>query len=233
MTCPCGARAHDGYAYCRRCLRPTMTPDVWPDLLGTGNGIWVEDGIARHAILGPRVSYGRGVRVHDFAYVGSRPFEFTREPDGTLEGFPRCGGVVLGNGVEVFPFANVDAGFLGDTIIGEGTKIDHYVHVGHNAEIGANVLLCAKANIGGHVQIGDGAFIGMGATILPRVRIGALATIGAGAVVVQDVSDGVTVMGNPAREQRGHPAPVDVPIGSGGDLPQDRHAWVPLPLGAI
>ena len=198
MLCSCGERAHDGHHLCRRCLRDSMPRDQWPDVLATGNGLWVEHGIARHALLTRGVKYGARVRVHDLAYVGSRPFEFTREADRTLLGFPRCGGVVLGDDVEIFPFTNVDAGFLGDTVVGRGTKIDHHCHIGHNAQVGEDCLICAGTILGGHVVVGDGAFLGIGVEVKPRVTIGARAVVGMGAVVLADVPDYARVAGVPA-----------------------------------
>jgi acetyltransferase-like isoleucine patch superfamily enzyme len=73
------------------------------------------------------------------------------------------------------------------------------VHVGHDAQIGADCELAPGTVIGGHAVLEDGVRCGIGALILPRKRVGAGARIGAGAVVTKDVPPGETWVGNPAR----------------------------------
>jgi UDP-3-O-[3-hydroxymyristoyl] glucosamine N-acyltransferase len=89
---------------------------------------------------------------------------------------------------------------LDDTVIGAGTKIDNLVHVAHNAVIGKNCMLVCHCGIGGSVVLGDNVWVGMGAQIRNGFRVGSHAVIGMGAVVTKDVPEGVTVVGNPAKE---------------------------------
>lgn len=142
--------------------------------------------------LPENIIIGAGVIVHPLASVGTTPFEFVMI-DGRHRGFPRCGGVILKDDVEIFPYANVDCGFLGMTILGQGTKIDHHVQVGHNSIVGENCLITAHAVLAGHLTIGDGVFVGVGATIRPRVTIGDGAFIGMGATITEDVPAGMKV----------------------------------------
>lgn len=81
-------------------------------------------------------------------------------------------------------------------LINTSASIDHDNVIGDFAHISPNATLC------GHVTVGQGTHIGAGATVIPSVRIGAWATVGAGAVVTEDVPDGVTVVGVPARQVR-------------------------------
>ena len=104
----------------------------------------------------------------------------------------------LGEGVEVGEHTCIDKGSYRDTVIGENTKLDNLVHVGHNAKIGRNCLIVAGAVIGGSAEIGDCCYIGMNASIRNRVKIGKHVLIGAGAVVVDDIPDFDIVAGNPA-----------------------------------
>jgi acyl-[acyl carrier protein]--UDP-N-acetylglucosamine O-acyltransferase len=100
---------------------------------------------------------------------------------------------------EVYQFANVQAGNARATTIGARSKIDAFVHVGHDVQIGEDVTVVAHAVLCGHVTIEDNAYIGAGALVKQRVRIGRNALVGMGAVVVGDVPPNCIVVGNPAR----------------------------------
>ncbi|MHA6732229.1 acetyltransferase [Devosia sp. A369] len=104
-------------------------------------------------------------------------------------------------------FANVDEGcFIAagavlapNSRVGKSTIINHHATVDHDVRVGDYCHVAPGATLGGAVCIGDGALIGAGATVLPGVSIGNNATIGAGAVVLEDVPQGATVVGVPAR----------------------------------
>jgi len=133
-TCPCGrAPIHGRTHQCRLCWWDDLHanhPDEFPEIPTIGApGLLVDHRVGRCAYVAPDVELeGENIRIHDMAAVGTRPFDFVRDGD-QLKGFPRCGNLVIYDGVEVFPFANIDIGFLGTTIIESQTKIDHHVHV--------------------------------------------------------------------------------------------------------
>lgn len=145
------------------------------------------------------VEIGERVHVHCFASIGTAPFSYTRDDAGRLVKKQRTRAAFIGDDVEIMAHANVDAGLEVPTRVGRGTKIDHYAHVGHDSQVGEDVVVCAQAFIGGFVEIGDRAYIGAQACIKPRVKIGAGAKVGMGAVVIHDVPPGATVAGCPAR----------------------------------
>jgi acyl-[acyl carrier protein]--UDP-N-acetylglucosamine O-acyltransferase len=99
-------------------------------------------------------------------------------------------------------FTTVDAGMQNPTRVGPRTWLMKHVHVGHDAQIGADCELAPGTVVGGHCAIGDGVRIGVNACLRPFVTVGAGARIGAGAVVVTDVPPGEVWVGNPARRLR-------------------------------
>jgi sugar O-acyltransferase (sialic acid O-acetyltransferase NeuD family) len=103
----------------------------------------------------------------------------------------------VGTGTLIAPHVVVNAGAM----IGAGVIVNSAAVVEHDCRIGDCAHVAPGAVLGGGVQVGDGALIGLGSRVLPGVRIGRRAIIGAGAVVVDDVDDGVTMAGVPARRQ--------------------------------
>lgn len=89
-----------------------------------------------------------------------------------------------------------------DTLIGNNVIINTGATVDHDCSIGDNVHIAPGVNVCGEVEIGAGSFLGVGAVVVPRVRIGNNCMIGAGATVLNDVPDGVLVVGTPARPLR-------------------------------
>lgn len=126
-------------------------------------------------------------------------FGWVRDDSGRLVKMPHAGNVVIERDVVIGRYTCIDRAVVGSTVIGEGTKIDNLVHVGHGAKVGKHVLIVAGAVLGGSCEIGDYSYIGMGALIKNKIKVGKNCTIGMGAVVTKDVPDGETWIGNPAR----------------------------------
>ncbi len=103
----------------------------------------------------------------------------------------------IAEGAAVLPGGVVNAG----TKIGRGAVVNTNASVDHDCVIGDHVHVAPGVAIAGGVRIGAGTLVGLGARVLPNLRIGARAVVGAGAVVVNDVPDGATVTGVPARER--------------------------------
>jgi UDP-perosamine 4-acetyltransferase len=108
---------------------------------------------------------------------------------------------VLAANVKIKEGVQIMAGSIIQTgvIVGENTIINTRVAIDHDSYIDKHVHLSPGATISGGVSIGEGAFIGAGSTIIQGIKIAAYCVIGAGSVVTQNVSEGATVMGVPAR----------------------------------
>ncbi|MEO8578931.1 MAG: UDP-3-O-(3-hydroxymyristoyl)glucosamine N-acyltransferase [Gemmatimonadales bacterium] len=175
--------------------------------------------IGAHSVVGERVSIGKdarlwpGVTIYAGTTVGARAmiqsgarigcdgFGYVFR-DGAHQKIPHIGGCVIGDDVEIGANSTVDRGSIDDTVIGNGTKIDNLVHVGHNVRIGQKCLLIAQVGVSGSTQIGDGAILAGQAGIGGHLTIGAGARIGAQAGVFGDVPAGESWSGYPARPHR-------------------------------
>lgn len=131
--------------------------------------------------------------------VGTNGFTMADDDEGNKMRIPTLGKVQIGNNVEINSLANVSCGSAGNTVFEDNVKIDSLVHIGHDVHLGKNVEIPAGAIIGGFCEIKEGAFIGINATLRNRINIGEKAFVGMGAVVTKSISEGITVVGNPAR----------------------------------
>lgn len=156
--------------------------------------------IERGAVVGAgtviraRVSIGENCRIgercviHSGAVIGADGFGYVRGPDGYVQ-FPQIGTVIIENDVEIGAGSCVDRGALGETRIGEGTKIDNLVQIAHNVTIGKRVVIAAQTGISGSTEIEDdcviGGQVGMGdhARVLSGAVIGSQAGVLPGKIV--------------------------------------------------
>ena len=151
------------------------------------------------------VDIGRGVIIHSGAVIGADGFGFV-DAGGRWEKFPQVGRVEIGDFVEVGANSCVDRAALGVTSIGEGTKLDNMVHVGHNCRIGRHVVVAAQTGFSGGVVVEDHVVIGgqVGIGDKARIESGAVLGSGCGVLTSKVVHAGQTVWGTPARPLRDH-----------------------------
>nr|WP_314524319.1 UDP-3-O-(3-hydroxymyristoyl)glucosamine N-acyltransferase [uncultured Brevundimonas sp.] len=162
--------------------------------------------IGRDCVIGANVSVGFAligdrVKLYAGARIGEAGFGATGTQAGVMD-IPQLGRVILQDGVTVGANSCIDRGAYDDTIIGENTKIDNLVMVGHNCVIGRNCLLVANTGISGSVTVGDNVIFGGKAGIGDHITIGEGARVAAGAGVLADVPAGETWSGYPARPIR-------------------------------
>ncbi len=154
-------------------------------------------------VIGERCSVGRNCIMHANSSLGADGFGFRPSADGThLVKMPHIGLVEIGDDVEIGASSCVDRGKFGATRIGDGTKIDNLVQVGHNCQIGSYCVIAAGCAFGGSVTIGNWARIAAMVGIAEQVAVGDGATIGAQSGVMHDVPAGETWLGTPAHDAR-------------------------------
>lgn len=139
--------------------------------------------------------------IHGNVVIGADGFGFRPGPGGPVK-VPHIGSVVVGDDVEIGANSCIDRGNFGPTAIGDGTKIDNLVQVGHNCSIGRNCVICGHTGIGGSAKIGDGVTIGGKVGLPDNITIGAGATIGGGSLAHDDIPPGEVWIGVPAQPVR-------------------------------
>jgi UDP-3-O-[3-hydroxymyristoyl] glucosamine N-acyltransferase len=148
-----------------------------------------------HALIGDRVILHAGCRI------GQDGFGFVMGPGGHRK-IPQIGRVIIQDDVEIGAGTSIDRGGLRDTVIGEGTKIDNQVQIGHNTSIGRHCVLVAQVGISGSVVIEDYVVLGGKVGVADNLTIGEGARIGAKSGILSDIPAGETWVGYPAMRGR-------------------------------
>ena len=154
-----------------------------------------------HAVLYPKTKLGNRVVIHSQAVLGADGFGY-RLVDGKQEKIPQMGSVELGDDVEIGACSAIDRATFGRTLIGDGTKIDNLVQVGHNCKIGKHNLIVSQTGIAGSCTTGSFVVVAGQVGIADHVTIGDYATIGAQSGVMRDILSGERVLGSPGRPER-------------------------------
>ncbi len=185
--------------------------------VGSGTSIGAGSVIGDYVVIGEKctlhanvtlygdVTLGREVVLHSGCVIGADGFGYVLT-DGIYENFPQIGRVEIGDRVEIGANSCVDRAALGVTSIGDGTKLDNLVHVGHNCRIGRNVVVAAQTGFSGGVIVEDYAVIGGQVGVGDKARIESRAIVGSGSGILTSkiVRAGQPVWGTPARPLKEH-----------------------------
>ena len=180
--------------------------------IGAGSVIGSDVSIGEDCKIYPRVTAYPGTRignrviVHAGAVLGSDGFGYVRDPaNGSYEKFPQIGLLIIEDDVEIGANTTIDRGALETTRIGRGTKIDNLVHIGHNCQIGENVIIAAQAGFSGSIRIEDNVILGGQVGIGEHAHIGEGVMIGGqGGVLPKKIlrGKGIAFWGTPAKPLR-------------------------------
>ena len=213
LVCDDPFEAYDGLVRQYRPLQPVSSPiadsaSVHPStilepgvIIGHQAVIGANCYIQANTYIGDHTHIGDHVTIQAGSIIGTDAFYFQK----TKKGFKkwRSGGrVVIENHVDIGAACTINRGVSGDTIIGEGSKLDCQVHVGHGVVIGKNCLIAGQVGIGGKAILEDNVVLYGQVGVAQRVRIGAGAVVSAKSGVSKNLEGGKAYFGIPATEIR-------------------------------
>jgi len=180
--------------------------------IGAGSIIGAGVSIGRDCIVYPNVTIYPGARIgdrviiHAGAVLGSDGFGYVRDKiTGRYEKFPQMGRLEIEDDVEIGANTTIDRGALEITRIGRGTKIDNLVHIGHNCQIGEDVVIAAQAGFSGSIVVENNVVLGGQVGIGEHAHIGEGVMLGGqGGVLPKKIlrGKGVAFWGTPAQPVR-------------------------------
>lgn len=170
-------------------------------VVGADSRIGDDSVIHAQAVLYPRTILGRRVVVHAGARLGVDGFGYALQ-EGAFRKIPQVGRVVVEDDVEIGANTCIDRGSIGDTVVGQGTKLDNLVQLGHNVRVGPHCVLAAQVGVAGSTHVGSGVSVGGQAGFAGHLRIADGASVSAQAGVIGDLEEGEVVTGFPARDRR-------------------------------
>jgi UDP-3-O-[3-hydroxymyristoyl] glucosamine N-acyltransferase len=171
-------------------------------VIGANAVIGPDAQIGRDGSIGPgavivHALIGDNVIIHAGCRIGQDGFRYHPTGAGHLK-VPQVGRVIIQDHVEIGAGTAIDRGGIGDTVIGEGTKIDNLVQIGHNATVGRHCIIVSQCGLSGSVTLGDYVMLGGQVGVADHITIGAGARVGATSGVGSDIPAGETWLGTPA-----------------------------------
>jgi UDP-3-O-[3-hydroxymyristoyl] glucosamine N-acyltransferase len=187
-------------------------------VIGPGAEIGAGTVVAANAVIGPQVRIGRDcsigpnssiihaligdrVIIHGGVRIGQDGYGFAMGPKGHLK-VPQVGRVIVQNDVEIGANSCIDRGANRDTVIGEGTKIDNLVQIGHNVTVGRHCIIVSQVGISGSTVLEDFVALGGQVGVVGHVTVGMGAQVAGGSAIGENVPRGARWGGYPAKPIR-------------------------------
>ena len=168
-----------------------------------GRGVVMGDRVNLHprVVLYDNTMLGNDVAIHAGTVIGSDGFGYVTENDVHTK-IPQVGRTIIGDRVEIGANCAIDRGSLGDTVIGEDTKLDNLVHIAHNVKIGIGCLIAGEVGIAGSTTIGNYVTMAGQVGVISHISIGDRTVVGSKAGVTKPIAAGQFYGGFPADDQR-------------------------------
>jgi len=155
-----------------------------------------------HAVVRENCKLGDDVTLENGVIIGADGFGFAKNEAGHWEKIPQSGPVVLGNRVDVQANATIDRATVGETRIGDGSKVDNLVQVGHASHVGENTLLCAQTGLAGSSIIGNNVILAGQTGVAGHCTVGDGVILTAQSAVSHDIPAGKMISGSPGFDNR-------------------------------
>lgn len=155
-----------------------------------------------HAVVRENCILGDHVTLENGAIIGGDGFGFAKNEAGHWEKIPQSGPVRMGSYVDVQANACIDRATVGATEIGDGTKVDNLVQVGHGSRVGSDTLLCGQVGLAGSSVIGSNVILAGQSAVAGHCSIGDGAILTAQSAVSHDVAPGKVISGSPGFDNR-------------------------------
>lgn len=184
--------------------------------IGEGTYIAPNAFIGEHVEIGSNCRIHANVTIHDHCIlgddvvvqsgtvIGSDAFYYNtkKNRENWYKRMDSCGRVVIEDAVEIGACCTIDRGVTNDTVIGQGSKLDNMVHIGHDVRVGKNCLFAAQVGIAGATTIEDGVVLWGQVGVNKTIRIGAHAMVMGGSGVTSNLEGGKVYLGFPAEDAR-------------------------------
>ncbi len=190
--------------------------------IGDGAQIGADALILHGARVGARVTIGDRFTCQPGAVIGADGFSFVTPQASGVEEIRQTlgkrseireqrwtrihslGAVTIGDDVEIGANACIDRGTIRDTVIGDGTKLDNLVHIGHNVTVGRDCLLCGQVGIAGSARIGDRVVLGGQCGVNDNIFVGDDVIAGGATKIFTNAPAGRVLLGYPAVRMESH-----------------------------
>lgn len=158
-----------------------------------GNNVKIEEFV----VIRENTVIGNNSIIRSGVVLGGEGYEYKRV-DGIIMNVNHCGGVIIGNNVEIQYNSCIDKALYtwDNTIIEDYSKLDDLVHIEHGVKIGKRCLVASRTTFGGRTILGDDSWVGLGAIISNGLLLGNKVSISLGSVVTKNINDGERVSGN-------------------------------------
>jgi UDP-3-O-[3-hydroxymyristoyl] glucosamine N-acyltransferase len=170
--------------------------------IGNDSSVGAGSELFPSVVVRERVTVGARVILHSGVILGADGFGYRWDGKRHVK-LPHVGSVVIEDDVEIGANSCVDRGKFGPTVVGQGTKIDNLVQIGHNVRIGKHCILCGEVGVGGSVVMGNGVILGAKTGVKDNITVSDGVRAAGFSGINSDPGPGKTVGGLPARDIKG------------------------------